>query len=1379
MVEDIETLRVKLVGDQSGLQKMYEEALANADKAVKQVQGSAADAERAFANSFGKSLDAMGNRLKQAAEELKVQKAILDGTMTKEEYQGKRDKDQAWERRSSIILKGGSAAQADLYEQQLQQERALAKEKEDLAKIAERRDYSTKFESGLAEKTKQLNAEAVELSRQKQILEGTLSKEGAQAQRVQEKNAAQRTVEMGKGATSSQVDELERLQAKEREMVRQKEQLAEAEKVKNRHMEEGKKITQDNLTNEERRAQTLADLEAKLKLGAITQETFNRATRNLPPVDPLQAYGAQLSEIAGVATITAGVVTGAFGSMMYQALAAAAKFEQTTVAFSTMMGSTEKATDLLGRFTEFAAATPYSMPEIEQVGRGLIMFGEDSNSLMNTLKMLGDTAAGTASSFNMIGMIYNQIRGVGHLLTGDFRQLASRGVISLQDIAKHYKTTTAGAQEMVSRGKISFEEFRTIMMGLTSEGGRFSDMMKKQSETASGLKSTFEDSVGIAFRQVGEELIPVQKLLYKFGIELTAVFGNMDPVAKKAIAGFLGISTVVAGTVASLAGLSFTVIKLGGAWAGLIKFLTEAAGTASGVIATSGPQTAANLAVAGSAQFAASANQKLALSNIAVSGSSKLAAGALKAMALSKWALVAGLKALVPLAAGYATFKVADWFYEATEGAKQLKRELADIDFWRSENLNRFKFEVSLEVDTKKLDKQMEDERKNIADRTRYKQDWEGMSMFNPFGYTAAGKTAKDQNEKELVAAQDRLKALQDRRDKVVDLIPVADRQKLYQEAKEKEDTAVAMIEQLRKKIADRSTAAGKGNRLNFLDFTGLVNRGMSAVGLDTLAGNKEMNLAKQQIPELEKAKKSLEDSLAGLREDRQQKQLNVAVPGLEGRTDQDIANAVIEMKTKKLPAMNDELKLQRLLREEAQRQGIAVKDLLPWEKERIRLLEVEGVGKRMGKLDENKADLAAQREYTRAMQDQAAEAARTKIDQTLEKQLTPAEKLRKEYDELARSLRGAADEQAQLDRWAKATQKTLEDSLDPLKEVRQAIDRIREQANAGGRLNPELFNRGIQSEMDKVGGGKSPGKAIAEQFAKLERLRQSAPGSDPEVYARNKQKIIESINAGINPLRAYQDAMEKIAAAEKAGVDKGAIDQLRQLAEEARPDPIRDLRRELEQLNMTERERILYKERLKIANQQLSKTEQEQLDLMLRQKKAMEIEQKHDFRGNYVKQVRELNEAFGTGKMSQEAYDKEMKEINKTFAEAREKDLSLQAQVSIEGIEEVRGGTKEFYKILRDAQTFLNSEGVLQAEAEKLRGGAQARGLGLPGVGPTAAAQAGAPSPVAANAAIPGVTEEPGTAKDMTDLLTRIAEGIDRMSENPLFQFVRAGLGL
>lgn len=274
-----------------------------------------------------------------------------------------------------------------------------------------------------------------------------------------------------------------------------------------------------------------------------------------------ETYATSISaSLGGIKTAIAGVAAAAVSlGGLYQA----GKFEQTKIAFETMIGSVQETQSTLERLTTFAAETPFEMPEIEQAARGLIMFGERGDELMGTLNILGNAAAGTSSDFGMIALIFNQIRGVGKLLTQDFRQLSSRGVISLADIAKYYGVTTEAAQEMLSTGKISFNDLKGILASLSQEGGRFYNLMERQSTSLLGLWSTLKDAIGITSRQIGEVLLPTAKQFVQAAIQAAESTRNwvsehstlIDVIAKAAVAfGIYKVAVLASGM--ALSGLN-------------------------------------------------------------------------------------------------------------------------------------------------------------------------------------------------------------------------------------------------------------------------------------------------------------------------------------------------------------------------------------------------------------------------------------------------------------------------------------------------------------------------------------------------------------------------------------------------------------------------------------------------------------------------------------------------------------------------------------------------------------------------------------------------------------------------------------------------------
>jgi tape measure protein len=333
----------------------------------------------------------------------------------------------------------------------------------------------------------------------------------------------------------------------------------------------GARLTADASVQTQTYASRVNELNNLLDTNNISQEVYNKTLQKYQQ-DADAAAGATGSLSSALFTVGATMVgigaaiTGLFGSLAHGMLQSASRFEETKVSFGTMLGSAQQAEDTLARLTQFAAETPYTMPQIEQAARGLIQFGERGDKMMGTLKLLGNAASATATDFGMIGLIFNQIRGVGHLLTQDFRQLSSRGVLSMQDLADHFKklgvvagSTTTGVQTMLSAGKISFEDVRQTFEELSGTGGRFEGMMEKQSQTYKGLMSTLSDNVNIALRGIGEQLVMMSKPFIQFAIDASKAFMSWSTWVKASIAVVIGLGTAVGAFLVSAGGLSLAV----------------------------------------------------------------------------------------------------------------------------------------------------------------------------------------------------------------------------------------------------------------------------------------------------------------------------------------------------------------------------------------------------------------------------------------------------------------------------------------------------------------------------------------------------------------------------------------------------------------------------------------------------------------------------------------------------------------------------------------------------------------------------------------------------------------------------------------------------
>lgn len=270
-----------------------------------------------------------------------------------------------------------------------------------------------------------------------------------------------------------------------------------------------------------------------------------------------------LRDIAAGATALMAPIARFGQGILSEGLKSAGWLEQVTIEMETMIGSAEETQKMLKRLTRFAVETPFEMPQLMNIVRGLVQFGERGDELFETLKILGDASGGTAEKFGILGLVFNQIRGAGRLMRQDFLQLSQRGIISLQDIAKFYKVSTQEADKMLSSGKVTFAEFRKIMKSMTEEGGRYANMMQKQSTSLIGLKSTLNDSINIIKRLIAEPLMPYLKEFYAISIKIADAIGQIVTEGGPAISFAFTGSVAFSALGASIMGATFAAKLFG------------------------------------------------------------------------------------------------------------------------------------------------------------------------------------------------------------------------------------------------------------------------------------------------------------------------------------------------------------------------------------------------------------------------------------------------------------------------------------------------------------------------------------------------------------------------------------------------------------------------------------------------------------------------------------------------------------------------------------------------------------------------------------------------------------------------------------------------
>ena len=206
------------------------------------------------------------------------------------------------------------------------------------------------------------------------------------------------------------------------------------------------------------------------------------------------------------AKLTLGVTTPIMG-MAGAAIKAAADQEQLQIAFTTMLGSAEKAKSLMDDINQFSAATPFQSNEVQESAKMLLAFGVEAEDVTGTLRQLGDISAGIGAPLKDMAYLFGTSRVQGRLFSADINQFTSRGVPIIKALAETMGVADSEVKKMVEDGKVGFPELTAAMSYMTDEGGQFAGLMEAQSQSMAGLFSTLKDNIELSAAAIGKTLI--------------------------------------------------------------------------------------------------------------------------------------------------------------------------------------------------------------------------------------------------------------------------------------------------------------------------------------------------------------------------------------------------------------------------------------------------------------------------------------------------------------------------------------------------------------------------------------------------------------------------------------------------------------------------------------------------------------------------------------------------------------------------------------------------------------------------------------------------------------------------------------------------------
>lgn len=179
------------------------------------------------------------------------------------------------------------------------------------------------------------------------------------------------------------------------------------------------------------------------------------------------------------------------------------QIQQLEIAFRTLTKSQEKADELMNQLIDTAAKTPFDLMGIADSAKFLLGIRVPVEEVNDTLKMLGDIAAGVGAPLRDIAYLYGTTITKAHMDTMDLKQFTGRGIDLIGELSKQYGIATDQVQQYVAAGKVGAEDFKRAIKSIRET--TFNNLMEEQSKSLTGQIANLGDSIDMMMNEIGKK----------------------------------------------------------------------------------------------------------------------------------------------------------------------------------------------------------------------------------------------------------------------------------------------------------------------------------------------------------------------------------------------------------------------------------------------------------------------------------------------------------------------------------------------------------------------------------------------------------------------------------------------------------------------------------------------------------------------------------------------------------------------------------------------------------------------------------------------------------------------------------------------------------
>jgi tape measure domain len=190
-----------------------------------------------------------------------------------------------------------------------------------------------------------------------------------------------------------------------------------------------------------------------------------------------------------------------YGAVRYglmNPLRMASEFEQAEIAFTTMLGSAEKAREFIDEMNRFAVETPFDVAGVQDAAKRMLAFGFKQEQIIPYLTAIGNAAAGLGGGTDLIDRIslaIGQMQAKAKVSAEEMLQLTEAGIPAWEILAQKMNKTTREVMDLSSKGLIPAS--KAIEMLIEGMNERFPNMLQKQAESLDGLKNQIVETFNL------------------------------------------------------------------------------------------------------------------------------------------------------------------------------------------------------------------------------------------------------------------------------------------------------------------------------------------------------------------------------------------------------------------------------------------------------------------------------------------------------------------------------------------------------------------------------------------------------------------------------------------------------------------------------------------------------------------------------------------------------------------------------------------------------------------------------------------------------------------------------------------------------------------